>query len=324
MIRIPSFRLRSTTAILLGISMAASVCGNEQEGSKSQNSKTEIVATKVETLIDDLDSGTGGLAIDKDGNIYSADFGWRLDGRGKGGDKVFRISAEGESKLFCRRMRGASGNCFDADGNLFQSSIGGNFISKIDKEGNVSVFARGLKNPVGVVSDKDGNLFVCNCGGGSIQKITKDGQSEVWVQDKRLKCPNGIVQDQDGNFYVANFSNGDVIKITPEKKVSKLATIPGKNNGHLCFHEGSLYVVARAACQIYKVDLDGKATVFAGSGKRGKGDGLPKDATFSLPNDIGVSPDGTKMYVNETSPTSGDHRILGPTRIRIIHLKKKE
>ena len=102
---------------------------------------------------------------------------------------------------------------------------------------------------------------------------------------------------------------------------SKLATVPGNNNGHLTFHEGNLYVVGRSAHKIYKVTLDGKVSVFAGAGIRGKDDGAPDKTRFSLPNDIAVSPDGKFMYVNEVGPISGNSKILGPTRVRRIVLK---
>lgn len=285
----------------------------------------DVRALSVETLVDNIDSGTGGLAIDTEGNLYTADFGWRLDGKGKGGHQVFKVDPAGKVELFCGEMRGASGNALDSQGNLFQSSIGGGFISKVTPDGKVSVFSRsGFKNPVGIAIDKQENLFVCNCGGGFISKVTPDGKSSTFSKSNLLKCPNGIVLADDGNFYVANFSNGNVVKIDPEGNASKLATLPGNNNGHLTYFNGSLYVVARTANQIYKVTLDGKATPFIGSGKRGKADGKPLEATLSLPNDISVSPDGKYMYVNEISPIEGDPKILGPTRIRRIKLSQEE
>ncbi len=55
-------------------------------------------------------------------------------------------------------------------------------------------------------------------------------------------------------------------------------------------------------------------TLFAGSGQRGKDDGDPLKATFSLPNDIAVSPDGKFMYLNAVAPITGSpqnrHRLV--------------
>ena len=84
-----------------------------------------------------------------------------------------------------------------------------------------------------------------------------------------------------------------------------------------------LLVVARTANQIYRVSMDGKQVeLFAGSGNHGKDDGDPQTATFSLPNDIVVSPDGKFMYVNEVGPTTGNKIVLAPKRMRRIVLSK--
>ena len=288
----------------------------------ADDKKHQVEALRVETLADNIEAGSGGVAIDAAGNVYTADFGSRLGRGGEGGHRVYKIKPGGEVNLFAQGFRGASGNCFDANGNLFQSNIGGSFISKVTPQGQVSKFSTGgYANPVGIVPDQQGNLFVCNCGNGAIRKTTKDGQSTEFVKSPLLKCPNGITIDRNGNLYTANFYNGDVIKITPDAEVSKLATIPGNNNGHLTFHGNSLFVIARSAHQIYRVTLDGDISLFAGSGERGKADGKPLESTFSLPNDIGVSPDGKYMYVNEVSPITGSPQILAPTRVRRIVLR---
>lgn len=290
----------------------------------SDTTPVQLRATQVETLVDGLDCGTGGLAVDGRGNVYSADFGWNLGGGGKGGDKVFKVTPAGEASIFCREMNGASGNALDAQGNLYQSSIRGGFVSRVAPDGKVSVFSRaGFKAPVGIVVDKQ-HIFVNNCGAGNIMKVTQDGKSSVFCDSKLLKCPNGITLANDDNFYVANFSNGDVVKVTRDGKASRLVTLPGNNNGHITFHKGMLYVVARTANQIYQVTLDGEAKPFVGCGKRGKTDGDPLASSLSLPNDLGFSPDGKYLYINETSPTKGDPRVLGPTRIRRVAVAESQ
>ena len=163
--------------------------------------------------------------------------------------------------------------------------------------------------------------MVASCGSNRLVRVDEQGNGTTWVESPLFKCPNGICRDDAGNVYIANFMNGDVVKITPDKEVSVLATLPGKNNGHLVHHRGYLYVVARKANQIYRVSLEGEVELLAGSGKRGKADGEPQSATFSLPNDLAFSPDGRWLYVNEVAPTEGDHRILAPTRVRRIEMK---
>ena len=300
------------------------VAGEDYSGRKDEPlGALDLRAGNVSTLLDDIAAGTGGLNIDSQGRLYTADFGWRLDGQGKGGNLLHRVTMDGKSELFCDKLRGGSGNTFDADGNLFQSCIGGNFISKITPEGEFSVFCReGIRNPVGLAFGSDGDLFVCNCGDHTIRRVTPEGKSTVFCDSGLLKCPNGIATGPDGMLYVCNFGNGDVIQIDPRGQATKLATLPGNNNGHLIYHRGFLYVLARKDCRVYRVDLAGRVQVFAGSGLRGKDDGPPLESKFSLPNSLVISPAGDQMFLNETSPIEGDHRILGPTRIRCIELKK--
>ncbi len=294
--------------------------GSPDEPTKTRQ-KIKLKAGRVSTILDDLDAGTGGLNIDRQGRLYCADFGSRLDGKGTGGHRIYRISEGGKSELFCWQLRGGSGNTFDKQGNLFQSSIGGNFISKIKPDGKVVLYCKsGLVNPVGLAFDSNQNLLVCNCGNNTIQKVDRRGSASTFCESDLLKCPNGITVGPDDETYVCNFSNGDVVRIDRSGTASRLATLPGKNNGHLIFHLGYLYVLARKDCRVYQVSLDGKFSVFAGTGERGQQDGAAFASSFSLPNSLIVSNDGKWMYLNETSPTSGDHRVLSPTRIRKVEL----
>ena len=110
------------------------------------------------------------------------------------------------------------------------------------------------------------------------------------------------------------------MKITPAGEASVLASLPGNNNGHLAYHDGALYVVARSAHQVYRVTLDGQFELFAGSGEKGGADGDLSSASFCYPNDIAINSDGTALYLNDVADHASEGRILGPTRIRRIDL----
>ncbi len=276
----------------------------------------------VDTLSEELDGGTGGVEVDAEGFVYCADFGSKLGVGGTGGTKVFKLDpVTGKAEVFVDGLRGASGNAIGPDGDFFQSSVGGNFITRVKPDGTSSVFlTENLRNPVGIAIDEEGMLFVANSGSNSILEVTPDGESSVFVSDPLLSCPNGITLDDEHNLYVANFNNGDVIKISWMGEASKLATLPGNNNGHLVHRDGFLYVVARGAHQIYKVSLQGEVELFAGSGKRGRDDGPALEATFSFPNDLAFSPDGKTLYVNENASTTEPHTTLAPMVVRRIRL----
>ena len=278
----------------------------------------------VDTLAPALPGGTGGVEVDAKGFVYSADFGSKLGAGGTGGDRVFRIDPEtGEFEVFVTGLRGGSGNAIGPDGVFYQSNIGAGSITRVELDGSSSIFVnRDLRSPVGIAIDEEGMLFVANCGSSSIAEVFPDGESTIYVSNPLLQCPNGITLDEEHNLYVANFSNGDVIKIGWDGEVSKLATLPGNNNGHLVYHDGVLWVVARGAHQIYRVTLEGEVELFAGTGERGHTNGPALEATFSFPNDLAFSPDGKTLYVNENGLTEGPGTELKPTTVRRIRLNQ--
>ncbi len=274
--------------------------------------------TKVTTLTSPIPAGSGGMEVDKTGNIYMSNFGMQLSGAG--GKEIYKISPDGEVSVFATGINGASGSDIGPDGLFYQSNVSGNKISVVQADGTVSDYStKGLASPVGLVKTEK-NLFVANCGNGTIQKIDNQGNSTVFTKSPLLKCPNGLEMDDEGNLYTANFSSGDVTKIDKQGNVSVLATIPGNNNGHLVYRDGLFYVIGRSAHQVFTVDMNGKVTLIAGSGKKGNADGAANEATFTFPNDLAFSPDGKKLYINDVGDPSSTGPLLGPVLIRVLHL----
>lgn len=294
----------------------------ESLGGKLSKPSTEISLERksaVRTLPNTINGGSGGMDTDASGNIYMADFGATLGSTP--GTKVYKITPSGSVSIFANGFIGASGNDFDSDGNLFQSNISGGTISKITPSGQVSTYAsEGIRGPVGVVYSDNGDLFVCNCWDNNIQKISPTKQSTVFATSTLFNCPNGIDIDAQGNLYVANFGNGSVLKINPDGNVSVFAIIPGGNNGHLLIKGPFIYVIGRGANKIFRVTFSGQVTSFAGNGVRGLGNGSLAQASFSLPNDLAFSPDGTKIYINDVASLSPDQSIISPVVIRVIDL----
>ena len=306
-------------SLLTAVIMLFTACGTSTPESKVENYEQE-----VETLVDDVYGGTGGISVDAEGNIYTSDFGpflGQINPNFKIVSKVFKITPSGEVSVFLDSILGASGSVFDDQGNFFQSNIRGGFVTKIDKEGAISTYVSdSVVAPVGIVFSSTGDLIVCNCGNNTLRKVTTEGSNTLFSEGEIFQCPNGITRDDEGNFYTANFYNGDVIKITGEGTPSVFTTIPGAGNGHLVYRENFLYVVARNAHQIYKVSMNGEVELFAGSGERGRRNGNRLEASFSLPNDLEFSPDGKYLYVNEASDSLGSPRILIPTAVRRIRM----
>ncbi|MDX1396391.1 MAG: hypothetical protein R3195_18560 [Gemmatimonadota bacterium] len=306
------------TPYVVLVHAVSSVAGVDGSLSAPSSSITLAQTDLVRTLTEPIDAGSGGMAVDAQGNIYSADFGASLSG--PPGTEVYRITPTGEVTVFATGLVGASGNAFDSNGNLFQSNIGADRVSRIDPDGTVTTFVtEGISNPVGIAIDENDDLYVANCGDNTIRHVTSGGTSTHFAGGPMLNCPNGIALASDGNLYVANFGNGNVIRIAPDGAMSQFAVVPGGNNGHITFANGVLYVVARAANQIYRLELDGTLTLLAGTGERGRTDGAALTSRLSLTNDIAVSPDGGTLYFNDVVGGT-DFNVISPVVIRSLEL----
>ncbi|MDJ0655352.1 MAG: hypothetical protein QNJ40_14415 [Xanthomonadales bacterium] len=285
-------------------------------------------AQTVTTLVNSL-NGSGDLSVGPDGNIYVADFGQFLNSAN--GTTVSRVTPDGQVSVFATGLSGASGNEFDAQGNLIQANIAANRVDRIAPDGTVTTIAQtGFTSPVGIAIAADGTVYVANCGGNSISRID-NGAGVVFASGGALSCPNGLTMDPEGNLYAANFNNGNVIRITPDGSQSVLATTPNSSfrpsggNGHITFGNGRLYLVSNASAQVFELTLDGVLTVVAGDGSRGHNDGPGDQASFSSPNGISLSADGRFLYVNEASSTAGTTLNfatfpLNPSLVRVVDL----
>jgi len=273
---------------------------------------------------------SGDLSVDANGDIFVADFGISLNNAN--GDTVWKVTPNGQFSVFAQGFVGASGNTFDAQGNLFQSNIAFNRVDRVTPDGVRATFANasaGISNPVGLTHDSAGNLYVANCGNSTIQMITPGGTSSVFSNSPLLSCPNGLTIDDDDNLYVANFNNGNIIRLPQNNPASIFAQTPASTskpaggNGHIIFGNGRLYVVSNASHQVFEVLLDGTRNLIAGSGVRGRADGPLLQAQFSLPNGIGLSPDGQTLYVNDSNGLQSNTDIA-PNVIRVIPLPNIE
>lgn len=256
------------------------------------NGWTDAVAqhARVLTLSDTLPAAVGGVAVDRLGRIYVADFA----------ETVWKLTPDGRAEVYATGFYGASGNAVDARGNLFQSNFYGNYVSKVDRFGSHVVFAdSGFSGPVGIAIDGDGILYVTNCTANTLSKVTPDGDVTMFAASDLFLCPNGITRDSSGNTYVVNFRDTRMLKVTPAGAVSEFARLPGGGNGHVTFVRGNLYATSFQGQRIYRVSLSGDVTLIAGTGAVGEHDGPGLEATFSWPNGIAGGPQGDRLYVND-------------------------
>ena len=250
-------------------------------------------ATEIHALTEVIEGHqVGGVTADAIGDLYVADFG----------ETVWKISLEGERRVFATGFYGASGNAIDSRGNLLQANFYGDSITKVDRKGVATPFATsGLSGPVGLAIDANsGDVYVANCRGNSIAKITPDGVVAPFARSDLFKCPNGLAFDRGGNLYTVNFRDNRMFKIDGRGQVAPFTTVSEKGLGHLCFSEDRFYVTAHQSNQIFQVTLDGKARRILGTGEHGIVDGPDGTARLSFPNGISCHPwGGGRLYINE-------------------------
>ncbi|GGG37887.1 hypothetical protein GCM10011344_43430 [Dokdonia pacifica] len=280
--------------------------------------QNEVVVTTITSEF----SGSGGISIDSEGNLFIADFGDFLGMADPDGipNNILQLDTDLNLTVYATDFIGASGNDFDSEGTLYQSDIRASAIYKIVDGERILVTATGIVAPVGIVFDSNDNFYVCNCGNNTIRKVTPDGTSTQFASGDMFTCPNGITVDEDDNLYVSNFANPDIIKITPDGTITKIGeTFSG--NGHIDYDPNTrnLYIASYGGHQIFYLNIDNPVmTDLAGTGVRGNDDGAGETATFSTPNGIAVSDDGTTIFVNCAVPLDG--AVINPQILRQIDI----
>ena len=283
---------------------------------------------EVNTLLKDIDA-SGGVTTDRFGNVYISDFGPAL-GVPPDSTVVYKWDVKTqEVTVFATGFKGASGACFDSQGNFYQSNPFGNSISKVSVNGTVqhNWVSENLQTPIGLAADENDNIYVCNCTGNSIGKVNPQGQYETFATSEHFKCPNGLTKDDAGNLYACNFGDGKILKISRIGEVSVFVELPvltgGPNpvgNGHVTWKNGFLFATTIGKGEIYKITKEGEHQQIAGMPLTFKNvDGEATKAGFSKPNGIAASVTGDTLYVNVSDPTwINNPPGLHPAHLRII------
>ena len=152
-------------------------------------------------------------------------------------------------------------------------------------------FTAGIEGPA---CDRAGNIFAVNFAQQqTIGRTTTAGQSEVFVTLPNDSVGNGIRFDRAGRMYVADYVGHNVLRIDPTTRaVTVLVHEPMMNqpNDLAIAPNGTLYASdpnwKAKAGQLWRIDPDGTTTRLA--------------ADMGTTNGVEVSPDGKRLYVNES------------------------
>lgn len=257
--------------------------------------KTTTLQTSIELASDGL---IGGITIDQEGNIYTADLG----------SHIWKIKPNGETMLLSSEFEDPSGILALDNGDLLQSEWTNNRIYKISPNGSRTLFSEtNLNGPVGIAQLADGDFIVANSRGKFLARIPQaGGDAEIVLQDTRMTQPNGVTVDPEGNVYIADLDSGNVFKWRPGSQLTSLVELPGKGNSHNVFANGMLYVNKIWDHVVYIVNpKTGAYGIVSGTGVPGYKDGITGIATLEEPNAIGASKDGKTIYINTHRGTMG-------------------
>ena len=156
-----------------------------------------------------------------------------------------------------------------------------------EKEG----FTSGIEGPA---CDQYGNLYAVNFARQhTIGKITPDGKTSVFIELPNGSIGNGIRFNSEGYMFIADYTNHNVLKVDMATMgISVYGHAPRMNqpNDIAIGKNGIIYASdpnwGEATGQIWRVDTDGTVTLL--------------ETDMGTTNGIEVSPDGKRLYVNES------------------------
>jgi gluconolactonase len=163
-------------------------------------------------------------------------------------------------------------------------------ITRVEADGSTSVLAETGGAPNGLAIGPDGLLYVCNNGGLSFS--TEGG---VWT-------PLGLSDGHTGGFIQrVNIDSGEVETLFTDCDGDRLGApndLAFDDSGRCWFTD-----ILRGAVIVADIESGQRRTALSG---------------LNLPNGIGFSPDGTRLYVSETysgnllvaSPEGGEATVL--------------
>jgi cysteine-rich repeat protein len=268
-----------------------------------------------------------GIATDRDGNVYIADYDnhriRRLDPDGQmttiAGTGVDGFSGDGGPALAAQLYRPRDvavdglGNVYIADG--FR-------VRRVDPTGIITTVP-GLGSVGAVAVDGIGTLFVAV--GNGISKVDTNGTITTLATGL---SPFDIALDAAGNVYVANYSTHRILRVDPTGAVTTVAgTTSGYSgddgpataaqlsypNGVALDAAGNLYISEWGNDRIRRVAATGIITTLAGTTAGFAGDGgQAAVAQLAGPEGVAVGADGT-VYVAD----GGNYRLraIAPTGV---------
>ncbi len=297
---------KGVTAFVLATTLIMSSCTDDFIGKISEKAKVETVVANF--------PANDGLSIDRQGNVFASNFA------NFGGTQVVKANPRtGDFEIAVDSLVAPTGNFVDRRGNIFvvnnirftaqNDGTTEADVLKVSPDGTRTVVATLPGFPSGITLDRAGNIFVSNFSFPGVHKINTAGEISLFADDARLAGGVGIDFDNRGNLFVGNFATGDIVKILPDGSTELLATIPTVVEnvviGYITYFAGSIFATGVGENVIYRVNMTGEVTPFAGNGAPASVDGSLDEASFLQPNGITADPLRKVVYISELSGQGG-------------------
>jgi formylglycine-generating enzyme required for sulfatase activity len=254
--------------------------------------------------------GPAGVAVDRAGNVYVADYD---------NATIRKVTPGG----MVTTLAGLAGSYGSADGTGSAAQFG---------------------NPMGAAVDSADNVYVADMSNDTVRKVTPGGvvttlaglagswgSADGTGSAAQFKGPYGVAVDSAGNVYVADTYSSTIRKVTPGGVVTTPAGLAGSTGsadgtGSAARFNGPQGVAVDSAGNVYVADTDnntirkvtpgGVVTTLAGlAGSSGSTDGTGSLARFGQPFGVAVDSVGN-VYVAD----SGNHTIrIGTPSMVVVH-----
>jgi len=153
-------------------------------------------------------------------------------------------------------------------------------------------FTKGIEGPS---FDSKGNLYAVNFGEqGTVGVVTPYGKASCYLRLPEGSIGNGIRFDSKGFMYIADYTGHNILKVDPlSKKIEFFAHEPSMNQPNdiaISPSTGLIYASdpnwKDSTGKLWMIDLTGKVHLL--------------EDNMGTTNGIEVSPDGQRLYVNES------------------------
>lgn len=242
--------------------------------------------------------GPEGLAFDKKGNLYIADYGGKRIRKVSTAGIITTVAGTGTGPYNGDNIPATDANIglpggvtIDNEGNIYICDGVNCRVRKVDTFGIITTFAgtgtggysgdggpasaAQLNNPYRLFIDSAGNKYITDCGNSCIRKIdvggiitTVAGNGTMGFSGDngpataaQLKFPRSVAIDRSGNLYIADANNHRVRRVAPSGIITTIAGtgIAGYNGDNIAATAAQLNVP-------YSIMTDESSTVYVVDG----------------------------------------------------------